>query len=289
MHAILLAAMLASAAQSSAQSGPGPDSADIVVQAGRTDDAAIQQFIRAMTAGPRGIQIGQFDDGICPLALGLGQAEKAAVERRMRRVARAAGVPAAKEKCTPNILLIVASDKAEAVKALRKERPGLMWGMSGDELDAPGPAIAWHFTGLHGSDGLQVTENVEGIRFASSFNTPSRTRSSSRPRFLGSVLVVETGALAGVSTIQLADYAALRTFAQTDPARAAKTGSRTILTLIDDRAAGRPSPLSLTEWDLSFLKALYVTSNTDVDSVQRASMKQAFKRDLRRKAKTRQE
>jgi hypothetical protein len=294
ISAMLLTAALAASAQASGPSpGRNSESQEIVVQGERVDDSEIQQFIRAMTAGPRGIQIGQFDNGVCPAVVGLAKAQNEAVEKRMRRVAIAAGVPAAKERCNANVLVVVARDKEQAIRTLRSERPGLLWGMSGGEVaelaGTPGPAVAWHFRELSGADGLQVTQDPDRIQFSSTFNTPSRTRSTIRPQFQGSVLVVELEALAGVSTIQLADYAALRTFAQTDPARAAKAGRPTILTLMEDRSAGRGSPLSLTQWDLSFLKSLYATSNTDIDAVQRASMKQAFKRDLRRKTKTQDE
>src|SRR3712207_8569925 len=45
-----------------------------------------------------------------------------------------------------------------------------------------------------------TTKDLRGMSFAASFNTPSRTRFISRPRFLGSVLVVEMAALDRKST-----------------------------------------------------------------------------------------
>jgi len=55
--------------------------------------------------------------------------------------------------------------------------------------------------------------------------------------------------------------AAMQLFAHTDPNKAAKQAAPTILTLVQDAAAGRPSPLSVTEWDFAYLKSLYAYSD----------------------------
>lgn len=56
---------------------------------------------------------------------------------------------------------------------------------------------------------------------------------------------------------QLADFAAMQLFARTRPQFEATQPAPTILILLDDAATGRPAPLSLTGWDLAYLKALY--------------------------------
>ena len=75
----------------------------------------------------------------------------------------------------------------------------------------------------------------------------------SRPHFIAAVVVVELDALGGLTVTQLADYAAMRAFARTDPRRLKGTGAPTILSAIE-APMNSPVPLTLTEWDLAFLQ-----------------------------------
>ena len=79
---------------------------------------------------------------------------------------------------------------------------------------------------------------------------------SARPHFLGAIMVVDVDALAGLTPIQLADYAAMRGFAQTMLEGPGRLTTPTILHVIDT-PMGSKVPLTMTEWDFSFLKALY--------------------------------
>lgn len=300
MHEILLAIALAAApaaqahaqapAQAQAQASPQaaePEARppDIVVEGKRAGDREISEFVNALARVPPGGQLAQFDAGVCPASLGLGQALDAAVAKRMRRVAAAAGIPLAREGCAPNVLVLVTDRKRETIEGLSKSHPALFAGLSEIRVrtlaKAPGPAAAWHLEGMLGSDGTQLFRDPQSGILSLNTTTPaSRVKALSRPQFLGAVVMVELQALAGVTATQLADYAALRAFAETEPARAAKASMPSILTLIEDHAAGREPPLSLTQWDLSFLKSLYATSNAYQGNLQRGAMKQAFKKDL---------
>lgn len=85
----------------------------------------------------------------------------------------------------------------------------------------------------------------------------------------------------GLSLIQIADHAALRTLIDTDPARVRGLGTPTVLGLFDSQ--GRPAedaPLSLTEWDLRMLRVFYSTSNRYYGHVQRSEMQRAFLADM---------
>ena len=61
----------------------------------------------------------------------------------------------------------------------------------------------------------------------------SRLTDMAHSEYIGSILVVEAHAIENLTTTQLADYAAMRTFTGADPARLADRGLSTILTMID--------------------------------------------------------
>jgi len=99
------------------------------------------------------------------------------------------------------------------------------------------------------------------------------------PQFVASMVVVERGALTGLSVTQVADFAAMRAYADTNPRRAAKSGAPTILTILDKRN-DEMVPVTLTQWDFGYLKSLYATSNAHYASYQRGDMAHELEKDL---------
>jgi hypothetical protein len=69
-------------------------------------------------------------------------------------------------------------------------------------------------------------------------------------------MVIEAAALPGLSTVQIADYAAMRLLTNADPARLPSGAPSTILSAVeaDDEAE---VPVTLTAWDLGLLRGLY--------------------------------
>jgi hypothetical protein len=108
----------------------------------------------------------------------------------------------------------------------------------------------------------------------------SRLTFVAQPSFASAIVLVDVEAVQGLTIEQLADYAALRSFARTDPEHVRQLGIPTILTLFDDYVAKRELPRSLSAWDLHFLKALYQTSNSVGAVHQRRAMKKRIKKDL---------
>ena len=76
-----------------------------------------------------------------------------------------------------------------------------------------------------------------------------------RPQFGAAVVVVEGSALAGLTLTQLGDYAAMRAYSGADPARL-PSSAPTILRVVD-APLGSEVPVTMTNWDFSFLRGLY--------------------------------
>jgi len=108
----------------------------------------------------------------------------------------------------------------------------------------------------------------------------SRITAADRPVFDAAALVVEQRALDGLSTTQLADYAAMRLFAKTEPQRLAASEAPTILKILD-APMGTEIPLTLTDWDLSFLRGLYASPANLYAGSQRSSITKQIMKDMK--------
>jgi hypothetical protein len=86
----------------------------------------------------------------------------------------------------------------------------------------------------------------------------SRMTAASRPHFKAAFVVVESSALKGLTVKQAADYAAMRAFANTNPHKLAGSSVPTILNILD-APMNSQVPITMTEWDLAFLRALYAS------------------------------
>lgn len=277
-------AALALAAPAYAQAQPEEEApTEIVVEGMRNPDKEITNFIGALTDTKVRGQLSRFETAVCPGAVGLAAGQNRKVAARMRSVSKAAGIPVAKEGCAPNVYVVVAQDKHAMLKELETKYTD----SRGDRVKAPkqsGPAIAWYMEGLLDADGVPaaVASGQEGTanhNVVEMGDGSSRLRPASRPHFLGSVLVVEPKAIEGLTTTQLADYAVMRLLARTDPSRLGKSAAPTILSLLD-APMGSAVPVTLTQWDLGFLKALYGSTEGRFANQQRNQMKRLLGKEL---------
>jgi len=263
-----------------------PAGEEIIVQGQRVNKQKVRDFIRAVTDVPYEGQLGRFHAPACPYAMGLSGVQNAQVAARMRAVASAAGIRVAREPCKPNVFVIVTSDKRAALDELDHRYPMYFNGMSSREVAglkaSTAPAVAWQVGSRLSADGLPLEKPV-GADFyrVTSTDNPSHIRRATEPTFLVSVVVIDLNSAAGLTTTELADYATMRTFAATDPERIVKTGAPTILGILaqpDDK----PLPVTLTYWDLAFLKSLYATDNAYYARYQRSDMERVIQEELER-------
>ena len=261
---------------------PAPDSTEIIVQGHKYRDKDVRDFIDALTETRFGGQLSKFDWAVCPAAVGLSDRHRTAIVARMRQVAAAAGMKVGDSSCRPNALVIVARDKAELIKALRKKYPAYFKDGLGDRINPGkerGPVTAWHVESRLDANGIPVAQNLESRYYVVEATDSSRLIPASRPHFAAGIMVVELHALAGLTTTQLADYAAMRLFARTDPTRLKNGTAPTILHAIE-APMGSSVPITLTQWDLGFLKALYGTADNQFANRQRGAMEEELRKEL---------
>jgi hypothetical protein len=270
-----------------AAQGPqsGTEQAPIVVEGRRDRDAEINELVGALPPAPANGHISRFEHDACPAVLGLPPAQRSFVVARMRAVGAAARVPIGRANCRPNVLLLVTSDKRQLMEQLARRFPDYLGDLSGRQVrrlaEGPEPAAMWHLRGSVDADGRQLTANVDGVIVQRTTRGGSRITELAHPEYIGSVLVVEARALDGLTTAQLADYAAMRTFSGADPARLPDRTLSTILTLLD-APMGSEVPLTLTSWDLAFLQSLYASDASLYAAGQRGEIQAGMRRGLER-------
>jgi len=292
--ALIAGVALALASASAQQPAPAPPAEDsIVIQGVRPGKRQVRDFVKALTDVRSYGQISRFHVPVCPVAMGLAPVQNERIAGRMRRVAAAAGISVAPAKCSPNAFVIVAPDKAAAITELNRRFPAYFSQMSSREVrtlaEGNAPAAAWQVKGLLTADGeLAGRATTSDAYIVKSVNTPSRIKAASMPTFTASVVVIDVKSAAGLTVTQLADYAAMRTFADLEPQRMAAVGVPTILAVLgapDDRAL----PVTVTHWDVAFLKALYATDNSYLAGYQRGDMEQLVKKEVEQSVKRPQE
>lgn len=258
------------------------DDTPIVVTGQKDMEQQIESFVGALTpASPRG-QIARFEKAICPGAFGMPDAPRAAVKDRIRLVAEGVGLDVGGAHCKPNLVVMVVPDKAAFLKTLGRKH----YYMFGDRTPSkvrqliaePGPATAWQIQTMVNGDGRAIF-NESDMPINRSTRTPSRITPPARPAFMAAVVVIESKALEGLSTTQLADYAAMRAFARIDPARMDASAPSTILRILD-AAADSEVPVTLTQWDFAFLKGLYSSPNNLYAPSQRSEIRRVMEQEM---------
>lgn len=280
---LAIAMLLGCASPATAEPQAASSTAPIVVTGNM--DQPVRNYVAAMVKPAASDRIARFEKAVCPAALGLPPDFNAAITRRMRAVAQAAGLPVAPAGCAPSILLFVAKDRTQLVSQLRRERSELFGRMSAEAMDrlatSSDPVIVWHLYEERGADGRSLSGGFrEGQPMIQDAVTSSRLLSANRTDLAVAAIVIKGDAANGLTPTELADYALLRALVESSPAEAPNVGVPSILTIFRDKQAGTPAPLSLTEWDLAFLKALYRTSNALAAGAQRGEIEQLMQRNL---------
>jgi hypothetical protein len=283
MTLLLASALLALSAPAAAPSTHDNDAAEIVVRGQRSSEARVRQFVDALTPSRIDGQIVRFGQEICPSVIGLAERQNVAVAARLRRIAKAAGAPLGALGCRPNLFVVVAEDRAAMVRTIQAS-----WRTPvGDRVrpaSANEAATVMHMEGVLDGNGQlagvrpETGDGPGGYYELEVFGSP-RIRPSSSPTFLASVMVVEPAAIEGLTTLQLADHAAMRLLARTDPTRLGPGSPLSILSALS-APIGSPVPLTLTSWDLAFLKALYASEGRTYAGSQRREIGEKVAREV---------
>jgi len=243
------------------------------------DPRRLADFIQELTPARGREQLGRFDQPICPRAVGAESQLTTRVVKRIRQVAAASGVPVAASKCMPNLFVVITPEKAKLIEQLSVTDSGMVRGLSKLQLKkmtrVSVPVAAWQIQEDVTSDGFPLREENFGPAGTTVYKgtiPDSRVTHITKPHFLASVVVIDQRVIGGVTTMQLADYAAMRALAPIKEGGDGELPAPSILELFNGRGEPQTKPASVTWWDFAFLKALYGSANNVDASVQRSEM-----------------
>jgi len=273
---ILLASAVSAAAMAQQPPPPGSDQSPIVVTGGKTSKDSVRDFVRDLTPVTSGKGLSHFEHQVCPIVFGLAPHQNDMVEDRIRLVAKTAGIAVGGPKCSPNVVLIVASGKREVLEQLRRHHVDYFGDVSGNRIreliNSPERVLAWQIDGLPAVDGHDIIQDFgSGLLVNHTTARASRITSPAYPQFEAAVVIVEFDALDGLTITQLADYVAVRALTGANPAKLRNSAPPTILRAFDVPIGGEV-PITLTEWDLSFLRGYYDARRNISAAAQRSAI-----------------
>lgn len=283
---VLYAALSATGATASPSLQPPPDEQSTIIVSGKRDSQKdLQDFVGALTPFAVGGQLSRFEKSICPVAVGLLPQQREAVANRIRRVAGSAGLRVGGKTCVPNVVVVVTEDKNAFLRELRRTRVEYFGTLSQRKIRElerqPGPAVAWQLQGPPvNARGVELHMDPDlGVYVNRTIDPNSRLQSAARPQFDGAVVIIERQSLDGLTITQVSDYAAMRAFAGLDATRLAKSGTPTILRVLE-APMGSQVAASLTKWDFGLLRGLYGVPRSLRAEAQRSAIRRSIVKEL---------
>ncbi len=267
----------------------------IIVTGERTVQEIAGGFVDGTIAAPKGGrfegQYARFNSPVCPAFYGLSEKTDRAMERRIAGVAKAAGIATGRANCKPNLFVVVIDDGPGAIDILRKRHHRIFGSLPIYQRDrlvkSNGPVYGWKaVSASEASGGSPIIDDkgaaspavVDAIDQQGQLPSAVRGRQSLIKKAVqqsmnAAYLLIERKALADLTLVQIADFAAVYSLIEVDiKSGASEAGAETVLTLFEDRKAGRQPEDSVTEWDLMLLHALYSTPADISAQAQRSAM-----------------
>ena len=244
----------------------------------------VRSFVTDVSQPANNRGLARWNRPICVGAVNLRSEVGQYVIDRISDVARELEVEAGEPGCRPNVLIVAAVDGASLASALVEDRPR-NFDLRHNGTDAGTRAFRNFRTGDQPVRWWQISMPIDAetgqraVRLPGDEQPPriyvfaaSRLRTQIRDDMVRSIIIVDVDRLGGASLVQLADYLTLVALAQVD-AEADTAPYPTILNLFADPAS---APAGLTDWDRSYLTALYehdqlrINRNSQVRAVAEA-------------------
>jgi hypothetical protein len=244
----------------------------------------INKFLAEVAMPANGRGYARWDRRVC---VGVHNLEATAAHYVVDRISRQAidlGLEPGEPGCTPQVNIVFATNASETASFMVKSEPRMFRPMAGyagadlgraaldDFVKSERPVRWWHVSlpiGAH-DHGLAI-EVPAGRTCAEAFcppkvtvEGPSRIHNGTIDVLWDVIIIVDATKLTGTTWQQLADYLAVVSLAQINP----KTNPAefdSILNLFNNPAAYS----GLTDWDRSYLKAIYTFDQEHITPLQR--------------------
>jgi hypothetical protein len=224
---------------------------------------------------------------VCPLVSGLPRQDGEFILERLSAIARAARVPLGAEQCRPNLYILLTPQPEDLLRGMEKRNRrftfgfDISWrtdtpaGVVDEFIKTPRAVRVWYNEQVRTPEGLPLACPPPPIPCTSPPSEASRVLFQTVQTFSRVFVIVDRTRLHGVQLGQLADYVAMVGLAKLRPD--ARVGDApTILKLFD--GAPQTAPAAMTDWDQTFLKALYATEQSS--RLQRGEIARAMVREI---------
>lgn len=256
-------------------SSEGGDTVTIQARRKRELESQISHFVSSFDVTYLNDSLQRWNTPICPLVAGLSRTAGEFILARLSEIARESGAPLASEHCRPNLYVVVTGRPDVLVEKWTKRDRAMFntcngYGYIREFLRARQPVRVFYnatLVSMNGAHSDLGALNVAGVKLSlplnectSAGNAGSRLSYGAVQALSAVVIVVDSSRIAGVNMGQLADYVSMIGLAQIRPD--ANTGTApTILGLFRKSDS---LPQGLSQWDRSFLQALYSTDQSSV-------------------------
>jgi len=240
-----------------------PSTLEDVIVDGRRLREAVDDFVDEIVAPPVNYGPARWHRRVCVGAVNFRREVAQALVDQVSSVAIQAGLEVGEPGCSPNILIMGTDDGSALARAMvasnpRIFRPGYAGATLGsvalERFRSTEDAVRW----WHVSVPMTIDHNLIAVRLPGQ-QAPlvpqdgSRLTTRIRNDLAGVFIVLDINRAAGLSFQQIGDYIGMVAFAQVDPDADTSTYD-TVLNLFEAPPQSQPA---LTEWDLSYLQALY--------------------------------
>ncbi len=236
-------------------------------------DKQIGEFVYSIVGPTKVESLARWNVPVCVATAGLTAAETDFVKKRILQIATGAGVPLGGPDCGPNFVVIVTSEPEKLLKDWWSESHQLFnrdrgYGGVNRFIQTDQPVRVWH-------NACNAPPEIPAYAFSTSEHcgvgvTGSRLTWAVVRAIYAAIVVVDLTQIEGLTFGQLADFVAMVGLAQIRPS--SDMGEvPTILGLFATSGAGRPK--GLTDWDQSFLKAVYKTTDGSVTELTQIKLR----------------
>lgn len=275
------------------ESAPRPVDDRVVTRGSRLNGLSFEEYVFNFVgevARPVSSEFGiaRWGDRLCVGAMNIPAEAAQFVVNRISEVASEIGIKPGRPGCDPDLYIIFTEDGRALAQKLVDEEPGMFRPFGGaggttqglhalnEFAESDDPVRWWQISMVvdwGGNIAIALPNTpVSGAPFVSGAN--SRLANPVRDELWRAYIIVDASQATGKNWSELADYLAVVSLAQIDP-HADTSGYDTILNLFADAS----SPRRMTDWDYSFLRALYRFDQHRVPKTQAGLLADEMKRD----------
>ncbi len=247
---------------------------------------ATSEFVRTATVVPDDGQYARRNAPLCPVVSGIDAQYANIAARKIKAVATATGAKVAEAGCKPNLLVHFTTDSATYIAEARKKRPGVFNESRVNDVASQSPIQWWYSTDSRGSDGVPIGRNGANSAVVGSGDPTALPSNNGRTQRTYSQSLIETQLVVDLETTfvvidvnkvngfpldSVAAYAGMISLAQIRP-KIDYGSYPSILAMFSDGKGAEKAPRDLTEWDYTYLRALYTTQPNRLARMQRTQI-----------------